>query len=175
MTMSKKYDVFISYSRKDLAVVKEIQKLLDANTITYWVDTNKIEPGNEFMGTIVDAIENSTITLFISSADSNKSIYTAKEVALAFNSGKYIIPFKIDNSSFSKHLQFVMTDLNWVEAIPFSSPKAQKLVADIKALLYGERNIEVVNVPQREYIDVLQWNEPQNAILRFIKNIFREK
>lgn len=170
-----KYDIFISHSRKDQAVVDEIRQLLDANSITYWLDTEKVHMGSEFMADIVDAIENSTITLFISSSNSNNSIYTAKEVALAFNAGKYIIPYKIDNSPFSKKLQFVMTDLNCIDATPYSTQKAKALVADIKALLSGERKEEVVNIEEREYIDVLQWNEPQNKILRFIKRIFEDK
>ena len=63
-----KYDVFISYSRKDQVVVDEIRQLLDSNAITYWLDTEKVHMGSEFMADIVDAIENSTITLFISSS-----------------------------------------------------------------------------------------------------------
>ena len=170
-----KYDVFISYSRKDQAVVDEIAQLLDENSITYWLDTKKIHMGSSFMADIVDAIENSTMTLFISSSDSNHSIYTAKEVALAFNAGKYIIPYKIDDSSFSKNLQFVMTDLNCIDAIPFSIQKARALVADIKSLLYGERKDEILNIQERNYINVLKWDEPKNKILRFIKNIFEDK
>ena len=170
-----KYDVFISYSRKDQVVVDEIRQLLDENSITYWLDTEKVHMGSEFMADIVDAIENSTITLFISSQDSNNSIYTAKEVALAFNAGKYIIPYKIDNSSFSKKLKFVMTDLNCIDATPYSTLKAQELVSDIKALLFGERKEEVKKIERREYIDVLQWNEPQSNILLFIKRIFEDK
>lgn len=169
------YDVFISYSRKDESVVNEICELLAENSISYWVDKQKIHMGSEFMGDIVDAIKASKITLFVSSEDSNKSLYTAKEVALAFNAGKYIIPYKIDNSSFSKNLQFVMTDLNCIDAIPYSIQKAKVLVADIKALLYGERKEEVVNIEAREYIDVLQWDKPQNKILQFIKRIFEDK
>lgn len=170
-----KYDVFISYSRKDQVVVDEIRQLLDVNDITYWLDTEKVHMGSEFMADIVDAIEKSTITLFVSSSDSNNSIYTAKEVALAFNAGKYIIPYKIDNSSFSKKLQFVMTDLNCIDATPYSTQKAKALVADIKALLYGERKEEVINIEKREYIDVLQWDEPQSKIIRFFKRIFEDK
>lgn len=48
----KKYDVFISYSRKDKAIVDEIRQLLDANSITYWLDTEKNRMGSEFMGEI---------------------------------------------------------------------------------------------------------------------------
>ena len=58
-----KYDVFVSYSRKDNDIVREILKLLDANSITYWLDTKKIGPGSEFMADIVEAIENSKIFL----------------------------------------------------------------------------------------------------------------
>lgn len=171
----RKYDVFISYSRKDKAIVDEIRQLLDANSITYWLDTEKIRMGSEFMGDIVDAIERSTITLFISSSDSNNSIFTAKEVALAFNAGKYIIPYRIDNSSFSKKLQFVMTDLNCIDAVPFTTQKANELVANIKSLLFGERCEEIKNIEKREYIDVQQWNEPKSKLLRFIKRIFEDR
>lgn len=170
-----KYDVFISYSRKDKDVVNEISRLLDASGITYWLDTQKVHMGSEFMADIVNAIENSTLTLFISSSESNNSIYTAKEVALAFNAGKYIIPYKIDNSSFSKKLQFVMTDLNCIDATPYSIQKAKALVSDIKSLLHGERKEEIINIEHREYIDILQWNEPQSKILRFFKKIFEDK
>ena len=169
------HDVFISYSRKDKNVIGEICSLFDKYSITYWLDTNEVHMGGKFMEDIVDAINASSIVLFISSVDSNHSIYTAKEVAFAFNAGKYIIPYKIDNSSFSKKLQFVMTDLNCIDATPYSTQKAKALVADIKSLLYGERKEEVFNVEEREYIDVLQWNEPQNKILRFIKRIFEDK
>ena len=89
-----KYDVFISYSRKDYAVVQKICELLKVNGISYWLDKKDINAGGEFLGDIVDAIKNCKITLFVSSANSNTSIYTAKEIALAFNEGKYIIPYK---------------------------------------------------------------------------------
>lgn len=170
-----RYDVFISYSSKDKEIVNEIKKMMEDNSISYWLDTEKVHIGGEFMADIVDAIENSKITLFISSANSNNSIYTAKEVALAFNAGKYIIPFKIDNSSFNKNLQFVLTDLNCISAVPPSRQKLMNLIADIKSLLYGARKMETENIEEREYIDILKWDEPQNKFLRFVKSLFEDK
>lgn len=170
-----KYDVFISYSRKDENIVKEICQLLDDKAISYWLDRNNIHMGGKFMADIVDAINHSSITLFVSSIDSNHSIYTAKEVALAFNAGKYIIPYKIDNSSFSKNLQFVMTDLNCINAVPYSLQKAEELVNDIESLLHGKRHKEISDIPKRNYIDVRKWDEPSNKILRFVKNLFEDK
>mgnify|MGYP000048924360 FL=1 len=169
------HDVFISYSRKDKNVIGEICSLFDKYSITYWLDTNEVHMGGKFMEDIVDAINASSIVLFISSVDSNHSIYTAKEVAFAFNAGKYIIPYKIDDSSFSKNLQFVMTDLNCINAVPYSQQKAELLVHDILSLLRGERHEEMRETHKREYIDVEKWNEPSNKLLRYIKRIFQDK
>lgn len=106
------HDVFISYSRKDRYIVDEICDLLNENQISFWRDVREIDPGSNFMGDIVDAIKGCKITLFISSSNSNQSPYTAKEVALAFNEGKHIIPYKIDNSSFSKNMELLFSDIN---------------------------------------------------------------
>mgnify|MGYP000752597643 CR=1 FL=1 len=168
------HDVFISYSRKDKAIVDEICELLNENSISFWRDVREIDPGSMFMGEIVDAIKGCKITLFVSSTNSNHSIYTAKEVALAFNEGKHIIPYKIDHSSFCKNMQFLFSDINFTEAIPYSRQKAMELVSDIKALVNGTR-ISEQKVDERTYIDFTTWDEPQNKFLRYIKHIFSDK
>lgn len=170
-----KYDVFISYSRKDVAVVKKICSLFQSNQITYWIDKKDIRAGGEFLGDIARAIRECKITLFISSSDSNNSIYTAKEVAMAFNEGKYIIPYKIDSSTFNKNLELVLCDLNWIEAIPFDDDKALELVSNIKSLLTGERRQEFEKKTCRQYINVDKWDEPSNRFIRFIHNLFKDK
>lgn len=170
-----KYDVFISYSRKDLSVVQEICRLFQEHNISYWLDKKDIHAGGEFLGDIVQAIKNCKITLFISSANSNNSVYTAKEVAMAFNEGKYIIPYKIDGSSFNKNIELVLCDLNWVEAIPFDEVKALELVSNIKSLLTGDKLQGIVTKQRRDYINVADWDHPNNRIISFIKNIFKEK
>lgn len=170
-----KYDVFISYSRKDDNVVKKICELFQSNQISYWLDKKNIHPGGAFMEDIVQAIRGCKIILFISSANSNNSIYTAKEVAMAFNEGKYIIPYKIDSSSFNQKLELVLCGINWVEAIPFNEKKALDLIASIKSLLIGERKQEIENIPCREYINVDEWDEPNSKFLKYIKILFKDK
>lgn len=169
-----KHDVFISYSRKDKHVVDEICELLNENKISFWRDVREIEPGGKFMGEIVDAIKSCKITLFVSSSNSNQSPYTAKEVALAFNEGKHIIPYKIDHSSFSKNLELLFSDINFTEAIPFSRMKAIALVSDIKSLICGDK-ISEQKIEERRYIDINSWDEPNNKFFKYIKRIFSDK
>lgn len=170
-----KYDVFISYSRKDKQVVQIISNLLVENGISFWCDSSKIPPGDEFYSTIVEAIKESRITLFVSSSNSNKSIFTTKEVAVAFNEGKCIIPYKIDASSFNKKLELVFSDLNWIEAYPFEYSKAVKLVEDIKRILNKNTQDVVQKKVNHEIIDVASWEEPQSRFLKFLHKIFSDK
>ena len=43
MAQEKKYDVFISYSRKDSAIADEICKAFDQVGITYFIDREEIK------------------------------------------------------------------------------------------------------------------------------------
>lgn len=75
--MKYKYDVFISYSRRDYVdesynvipgnAIAEIQNVFDENGITYWFDKDGIYSGQEFIEIITGAIAESKILIFISS------------------------------------------------------------------------------------------------------------
>ncbi len=78
--MEQKYDVFISYSRKDYVdenknvipgnVVSKIKDKLSEAGISYWFDEEGINYGDDFVDKIVTHIEQSDIFLYISSANS---------------------------------------------------------------------------------------------------------
>ncbi|MBR5102977.1 MAG: toll/interleukin-1 receptor domain-containing protein, partial [Muribaculaceae bacterium] len=88
-----KYDVFISYSRKDYVddqkqvipgnVVSKIKEALTKAGITYWFDEEGIYSGDTFTEKIVTNIEAANIFVFLSSANSNASSWTSKEIASA--------------------------------------------------------------------------------------------
>lgn len=97
---SKKYDVFISYSRKDIDEVKNLvdfikQKLPD---ITYWFDITGIESGDEFEEKIISAINNSSLVLFMISNNSMNSGWTKDEVTYAKNIGKKVVPILLNDT-----------------------------------------------------------------------------
>ena len=78
-----KYDVFISYSRKDKKTVIDFCEKLSKAGISYWLDNHGISNGEEFKSVIVKAIEESAVFIFISSQSSNESQWTAKEIGIA--------------------------------------------------------------------------------------------
>ena len=89
-----KYDLFISYSRKDFeevsALIEKIKAALPG--ISYWFDINGIESGDEFEDKIISAIDNSSYVLFALSENSIGSQWTKDEVMYAKNTDKRVIP-----------------------------------------------------------------------------------
>lgn len=123
--MKYKYDVFISYSRRDYVdenynvipgnAIAEIQNVFDENGITYWFDKDGIYSGQEFIEIITGAIAESKMLIFISSKHSNESIWTAGEIVEALDGEKAIIPVKIDNCQYNKKFKLLIRPLDYID------------------------------------------------------------
>lgn len=109
-----KFDAFISYSRRDQEIVKKLCSLLDAVGVSYWIDQNGIG-ADDFKRVIVNAIENSELFIFVSTINSNKSTWTAKEIGIAVEEKKTIIPIRFDDSEFNKEVKFDLVNLNYYD------------------------------------------------------------
>ena len=112
---SYKYDVFISYSRRDTNVVEKICKAFDDNKISYFIDRQGIGGGLEFPKVIAEAILSSQIFLFIASENSYKSKFAQSEVVFAFNKKQKsdIIPYIIDDSALPSELELTFSATIW--------------------------------------------------------------
>lgn len=117
-------DVFISYSRKDYVVnnipiadnvIQKIKKAFDENNISYWFDEDGIYSGDEFAGVITRAIRTSKIFLFVSSANSNQSLWTSNEISTALEYKKIIIPFRLDNSLYNDSVMMKIVSLDRID------------------------------------------------------------
>lgn len=133
-----KYDIFVSYSRNDSDIVKRFVNRFEMEGLRVWVDREGIETGDAFKQVIVKAIKESSILVFFSSKNSNASPWTAKEIGLAVNHGKPIIPVKIDNSMFNEEVEFDLIGLDYID---YTNPATQgsmmeKLVRSVKRKQY---------------------------------------
>lgn len=129
------YDVFISYSRKDSAIVSQICSAFDRAGISYFIDRQDIAGGFEFPKVLAEAIVASRVVLFVASNNSYSSKFTNAELSFAFNEKpkNTILPYIIDGSTLPLELRLVFAGINWRRLD--SHPIEPTLVADIVNML----------------------------------------
>ena len=110
-----KYDVFISYSRKDVEVADRICREFDKIGIKYFIDRTSISGGFKFPTVIAEAITGSSIFLYLASRNSYESKFTQSEITFAFNEKPKgsILPYIIDGSTMPPALRFVFSNTKW--------------------------------------------------------------
>lgn len=112
--MIKDEHLFISYSRLNQAVVKQIVEQLEAKGKRVFIDYRDIKPGTVFAEEIVDAIMSSACCILILSEESNKSSMVLNEINSASNHEKAIIPLRLDAGfPLSKAMEFYIGKNNW--------------------------------------------------------------
>lgn len=122
------YDVFISYSRKDIAAAETLCRALDEAGVKYWIDRNMHGSVN-FLSEITRYIRNAKAVLFIASDNSAKSEWTQKEILYALKHKKTIIPYRLGKFHFEENeeLDFVFTNVQWIDSLVAVVDTLQKL------------------------------------------------
>jgi hypothetical protein len=137
MATEKKYDIFISYSRKNLEKVKAIKMEIEKSTgAECWMDLEGIESGStQFTQDIVDGINNCRVFLFMLSEYSQASEFALRELNFVMKKAKtdklkHVIIVNIDDCKMSDEFEFIygLTDtIAWL-----NQPQREKLLRDLK-------------------------------------------
>ena len=158
-----KYDVFISYSRRDYIdesgnaipgnIISKIKDALKKNGITYWIDEDGINSGDEFARLIIRSIKDSKILLFVSTENSNNSEWTRKEIASAISYKKKIIPFKYDDTPFNDSLLLYLADLDFISYAKTGDKALNRLVTSISKYLEGLKPAEEIVEQKPQHVE----------------------
>ena len=105
--------IFISYSRKDLAIAERIIDALAKDDLEPWIDWKSIPKGETFEREIQQGIEKAEIFLFLVSPDSVQSEWCNKEIAHAVKNGKRILPIVIRDAD-PKNIHPEISKRNWI-------------------------------------------------------------
>ena len=113
MEQQKKYDVFISYSRKDSAIADEICQAFDSVGVTYFIDRKGMGGTANYVTKIAEEIDNSKAMLLLASANSYKSKYVSIELHYAFNHDVVVLPYALDETPTPKDFEILLIHANW--------------------------------------------------------------
>ena len=127
--------VFISYSSKEYAQANELRQLLQNNGISCWMAPESIASGSNYATAIPSAIRGCSVFLLLLTQASQESRWVPREVDVAINSGKRIIPYMIQNCPITDTFDFYLIGVQRLEG--FRSP------ADAQRQLIGMLRQEV--------------------------------
>lgn len=130
-------DVFISYSSLNKNVADAVVSDFEQNGIRCWYAPRDIMPGQEWVTAIHEAINACQLFVLIYTDSSNESKQVANEVALAFNSGKTLIPFKLSDTQMSSELEYYLTRVHWLDAV---NPPLLESIANLRK--YSKKILE---------------------------------
>ena len=85
-------EVFISYASKDRERILHLVERLEAAGVSVWIDQMSIEGATMWSQEIVSAIRNCKVLILAISGNSADSKNVVKELALASEGHKYILP-----------------------------------------------------------------------------------
>lgn len=114
-------DVFISYSRRDKEHALSLAERLRASGCSIWIDTQGIEAATSWSREIVTAIDTCKAVLLLLSESSVASHNVVKEVSLASESRKTIIPVDLEHVDLTADLRYQLAGLQRVKYADFDS------------------------------------------------------
>ncbi len=118
--------LFISYSRKDIAFARKLAADLEKAGYSVWWDITDLRGGDDWVRVIPEAIETSDFVIVVLSPDATASEWVRKEYTQALSLHKRIIPIMLRATA----VPFALNTINYVD---FTSESAY--TENLKALL----------------------------------------
>ena len=113
--MSEKY-VFISYSSKDERNAQSLCRFLGEHNIKFWIAPQSLHPGEDYPAQIIEGIRNCSAFVLLASRNTNLSAHVENEVASAFDAGKPLIAYRLENVDFTDEYIYYLKRKHWIDA-----------------------------------------------------------
>lgn len=125
-------DIFISYSTHDSEKAAKLSSRLRDAGFSVWLDESNISAATQWSSEIVRAIESSKVFLILLSAHSFASHNVIKELSLASEEKKHIIPVEVEPVELTHQVKY---QLAGIQRVPY---KEYEHIEDAVRRLIGE-------------------------------------
>lgn len=141
----QKKDVFISYKAEELEYAKWVESILEDAGISCWMAPACIPGGSSYASEIPQAIRQTSVFVLVLSSQAQLSRWVSREVDIAINEGKIIMPFMIENCKLKDDFAFYLTNVQAYYAFEDKTAAMDKMLNDIKAVvgLKAEKPVQI--------------------------------
>ncbi len=127
--------VFISYKSEDMAHALWVRNALESSGVSCWMAPESIVGGASYAAEIPAAIRNASAFVLVLSTRTMASKWVAKEVSLAINEGKTVMPFLLEPCTLTDEFNFYLTDVQWYQAWQGRDAAMSKMIREIRSIL----------------------------------------
>lgn len=136
-----RFQVFLSYSRRDSDTVKKVVDHLRSSGLEIWIDTTGLEPGTSHWGNAIqEAINQSFAVVWVASPNGKASPYIKDEVDTAIGQGIAVIPAWIEGTNWHESAWLGAGQMQYVDC---RESKFEEGIAQLLAKLQREKNVRV--------------------------------
>ena len=86
------HEIFISYANDDEQIARFVQLHLSTEGVKAFLASTSVEPGEKWSNTVLAALKQSRIVVFLASAKACNSAYVQQELGIAIGDNKEVIP-----------------------------------------------------------------------------------
>ncbi len=131
-------EVFISYSRNDQEKVCRVAEKLKAHGLKIWIDHQGIEGATRWSEEIVTALEGAKVMVLFASGHAFASKNVARELALASESDKNILPVFLEQAKIPASMKYQLAGIQHLDASQDSVDElASRIVQSLTSLQVG--------------------------------------
>ena len=109
------WDLFVSYARADLSDVEHFVTRLKAQGLSLWMDKHGIDGSSRWRAEIVSAIEHCKAVLLLLSEHSVQSDNVARELTLAGEEGRPVVPLMLDPVEIPRSMRYELAGVQYNE------------------------------------------------------------
>ena len=116
-TIEQPPEVFISYARRDLARLEELQFQLATLRVSFWIDHKDIQGSQFFPSEISKAIKQSRLVILLCSEAAQRSPNVRQELMLAWKYRRPYLPLLLERISFNDQFEYFLEGIQWIEIL----------------------------------------------------------
>jgi hypothetical protein len=99
MTGRRRYDVFLSHSSVDVALARRVEKALERDGLSTWLDRSEIRVGTLLRDELHASVRASRTVLLLWSKAAAGSRWVAAEILTSFHEKRFIVPCVLDGTA----------------------------------------------------------------------------
>ena len=124
--------VFISYKSQNKNIADRICGILESNGYSCWIAPRNETSGKDYGGKIIDAVKKCKVVVLVASSLINKSDHILAEITCAFDTGKPIICYMIEDFEFSSSLEYRLNNKHRIFATDLKADYGKILLDSVK-------------------------------------------